>query len=101
MLKKGSKLNSILTGSCPKCQNESMYKEKNMFKLQKAFQMHEKCSNCGRTSNCSRILWPLRIKYAQRITFQCRKCLFAQIVTMGFEISTKRLDVFTPVTGIA
>ncbi|MEY4012573.1 MAG: hypothetical protein RIT22_1697, partial [Bacteroidota bacterium] len=23
MLKKGSKLNSILTGSCPKCQNES------------------------------------------------------------------------------
>ena len=25
MLKKGSKLNSILTGSCPRCQNESMY----------------------------------------------------------------------------
>ncbi len=23
MLKKGSKLNSILTGSCPKCQEES------------------------------------------------------------------------------
>ena len=25
MLKKGSTLNSILTGSCPKCQEESMY----------------------------------------------------------------------------
>ena len=25
MLKKGSKLYSILTGTCPKCQNESMY----------------------------------------------------------------------------
>ncbi|HEY6144157.1 MAG TPA: DUF983 domain-containing protein, partial [Flavobacterium sp.] len=29
MLKKGSKLNSILTGSCPRCQNESMYLDKN------------------------------------------------------------------------
>jgi uncharacterized protein (DUF983 family) len=43
MLKKGSKLNSILTGSCPKCQNESMYKEKNMLKLSK----NEYCGHCG------------------------------------------------------
>jgi hypothetical protein len=28
MLKKGSKLYSILTGTCPKCQNESMYLDK-------------------------------------------------------------------------
>jgi uncharacterized protein (DUF983 family) len=47
MLKKGSKLNSILTGSCPKCQNESMYKEKNMFKLTKILSMNEYCSHCG------------------------------------------------------
>ena len=31
MLKKGSKLNSILTGSCPKCQEESMYVDKNPY----------------------------------------------------------------------
>ena len=47
MLKKGSKLNSILTGSCPKCQEESMYLEKNPFKMGKIFEMHEMCSHCG------------------------------------------------------
>ncbi|MDD2985247.1 DUF983 domain-containing protein [Flavobacterium sp.] len=47
MLKKGSKLNSILTGSCPKCQEESMYVEKNPYKLGTIFDMHEKCSHCA------------------------------------------------------
>lgn len=47
MLKKGSKLYSILTGTCPKCQNESMYLDKNPYNLSRIFQMHEKCSHCG------------------------------------------------------
>ncbi|MEO8534670.1 MAG: DUF983 domain-containing protein [Flavobacterium sp.] len=47
MLKKGSKLNSILTGSCPKCQNESMYSDKNPFHLTKVLKMNENCSHCG------------------------------------------------------
>lgn len=47
MLKKGSKLNSILTGSCPKCQNESMYEDKNPLHLTKVLKMNEKCSHCG------------------------------------------------------
>jgi uncharacterized protein (DUF983 family) len=47
MLKKGSKLNSILTGSCPKCHEESMYLEKNPYKMSKIFEMHETCSHCG------------------------------------------------------
>jgi uncharacterized protein (DUF983 family) len=47
MLKKGSKLNSILTGSCPRCQNESMYLDKNPLHLSKILQMHENCSHCG------------------------------------------------------
>ncbi len=47
MLKKGSKLNSILTGSCPKCQEESMYLEKNPYIVSKIFKMHETCSHCG------------------------------------------------------
>ncbi|MBX9889477.1 MAG: DUF983 domain-containing protein [Flavobacteriaceae bacterium] len=49
MLKKGSKLNSILTGTCPKCQNESMYLDKNPFNLTNTLKMHEKCSHCGLT----------------------------------------------------
>ena len=47
MLKKGSKLNSILTGSCPKCQNESMYEDKNPLHLNKVLKMNENCSHCG------------------------------------------------------
>jgi uncharacterized protein (DUF983 family) len=47
MLKKGSKLYSILTGTCPKCNKESMYKVKNSYILSKVFDMHEKCSHCG------------------------------------------------------
>ena len=47
MLKKGSKLYSILTGTCPKCHEESMYMVKNSYILSKVFDMHEKCSHCG------------------------------------------------------
>ena len=46
MLKKGNKLYSILTGTCPKCQNESMYKDKNPYHLTQIFKMHERCSHC-------------------------------------------------------
>lgn len=44
---KGKKLYSILTGTCPVCQEESMYKEKNPYKLGRLFDMHERCSHCG------------------------------------------------------
>lgn len=46
MLKKGSTLNSILTGSCPKCHEESMYVEKNPYKLGSLYKMNESCSHC-------------------------------------------------------
>jgi uncharacterized protein (DUF983 family) len=46
MLKKGTRLNSILTGSCPKCHEESMYLDKNPFNLGNIYKMHEKCSHC-------------------------------------------------------
>lgn len=47
MLKKGSKLYSILTGTCPRCHQESMYLDKNPYKLSKVYKMHEECSHCG------------------------------------------------------
>ena len=47
MLKKGSKLYSILTGTCPKCQNESMYLDKNPLHFNKILKMHDTCSHCG------------------------------------------------------
>ena len=46
MLKKGSKLYSILTGYCPKCHHESMYVNPNPYQLTELFKMHDRCSNC-------------------------------------------------------
>ena len=47
MLKKGSKLYSILTGTCPRCQKESMYTDKNLLHVTNCIEMNEKCSHCG------------------------------------------------------
>ncbi|HEX8562481.1 MAG TPA: DUF983 domain-containing protein [Flavobacterium sp.] len=47
MLKKGSKLYSILTGTCPKCQNENMYVNKNPYVISETMEMHDHCSYCG------------------------------------------------------
>ncbi len=47
MLKKGTKLYSILTGTCPRCQKESMYKDKNPLNLKNSLKMNESCSHCG------------------------------------------------------
>lgn len=47
MLKKGNKLNSILTGSCPRCQEENMYVDSNPYHLSKLFKMQERCSHCN------------------------------------------------------
>lgn len=44
---KGSKSYSILTGTCPVCQEESMYKDSNPYRLQNILKMHERCSQCG------------------------------------------------------
>lgn len=46
MFKKGSKLYSIFTGTCPKCHGESMYVNKNPYVLSEIFNMHEHCSVC-------------------------------------------------------
>lgn len=47
MLKKGTKLYSILTGTCPKCQRESMYVNPNPYNISESMKMHEHCGHCG------------------------------------------------------
>lgn len=46
MIKKGSKLYSILTGTCPKCHEESMYETKNPYILSQTLKIHDHCSHC-------------------------------------------------------
>ncbi|WP_299434614.1 DUF983 domain-containing protein [uncultured Aquimarina sp.] len=43
---KGTKIYSILTGTCPVCQNESMYEGSNPYKLSKTLKMQERCGHC-------------------------------------------------------
>ncbi|MFS4418182.1 DUF983 domain-containing protein [Maribacter sp. 2307ULW6-5] len=47
MLKKGNKLYSVLTGTCPKCHGESMYANPNPYYLGAVYKMHERCSICN------------------------------------------------------
>lgn len=44
---KGTKIYSIITGTCPVCHEESMYLENNPYKMTRIFDMYERCSNCG------------------------------------------------------
>ncbi len=44
---KGTKLNSILNGTCPVCQKESMYLKGNPYRLASTLKMKERCGNCN------------------------------------------------------
>lgn len=46
MIKKGTKLYSIITGACPKCHQESMYANKNPYVLSEVLNINEQCSHC-------------------------------------------------------
>ena len=47
MIKKGTKLYSILFNKCPKCHEGDFIIEKNIFKLHKTFKMYDNCAVCG------------------------------------------------------
>lgn len=49
MLKKGTKLSSMIKGNCPRCQNESMYINANPYSITDTMKMHDHCSHCGLT----------------------------------------------------
>jgi len=71
MLKKGSTLNSILTGSCPKCQEESMYVVKNPYLLKTLYKMNKTCSHCHTTYELepSFFYGAMYVSYAVSIAF--------------------------------
>ncbi|MDV7187076.1 DUF983 domain-containing protein [Lutibacter sp. TH_r2] len=75
MIKKGTKLYSILFNKCPRCHEGDFMVEKNMFKLSKAFKMHEKCSNCG-------------LKYTMEPSFFYGAMYVNYALTVGIAIAT-------------
>tara|TARA_B000000460_G_C21247428_1_gene277611 strand:- start:47 stop:445 length:399 start_codon:yes stop_codon:yes gene_type:complete len=47
ILKKGTKLYSILYNKCPRCNDGDVFTSNNPYDLSKMFSMHETCSHCG------------------------------------------------------
>jgi len=47
MLKKGTKIYSILNFKCPKCHEGDFFVEKSHLKLNKVTRIHENCPNCN------------------------------------------------------
>lgn len=85
MLKKGNKLYSILTGSCPKCHKESMYVNKNPYKYGYLFKMHERCSNCEAKYKIepSFFYGSMYVSYGVGIAFAVAAFVIAQLIFAG------------------
>jgi uncharacterized protein (DUF983 family) len=90
MLKKGNKLYSILTGSCPKCHEESMYVAKNPYKLGYLFKMHERCSHCNTKYKIepSFFYGAMYVSYGVGIAFAVAAFVIAKLVLGADLIST-------------
>jgi uncharacterized protein (DUF983 family) len=96
MLKKGNKLYSILTGTCPKCQEESMYLDKNPYNLGNLFKMHERCSHCHTKYKIepSFFYGAMYVSYAVGIAFAVAAFVIAYLFVGGSLITT-----FTAIVG--
>ncbi|MDC6365618.1 MULTISPECIES: DUF983 domain-containing protein [Flavobacteriaceae] len=96
MLKKGTKLYSILTGSCPKCHEESMYVNQNPYALSQIFKMHERCSHCDTKYKIepSFFYGSMYVSYAVGIAFAAA----AFIISFLF-IGTSLVNTFIAIVG--
>lgn len=104
MLKKGNKLHSILTGSCPRCQHESMYVDQNPYHLGKLFKMRERCSNCGTKYKIepSFFFGAMYVSYAVGIAFAVAAFVIAYLfigasLLQAFITIVATLIIFMPV----
>lgn len=101
---KGTKLYSILTGTCPVCHEESMYIESNPYKLHKVFKMHERCSSCGTKYKIepSFFYGAMYVSYAVGVAFSVAAFVIAYLIfnaslLFSFFAITATLVVFMPV----
>ena len=104
MLKKGSILYSILTGSCPKCHEESMYEDNNPYHLGKIYKMHDTCSHCNTRYKIepSFFYGAMYVSYALGIAFGVAAFVisylfFGSTLKTAFIAITATLVVFMPV----
>ncbi|PVW17172.1 DUF983 domain-containing protein [Marixanthomonas spongiae] len=96
MIMKGTKLYSILTGTCPVCHTGSMYKNKNPYVLTKALDMYEHCPHCGTKFKIepSFFYGAMYVSYAVGVAFAV-----AAFIIAYFFIGLGRLNTFFAITG--
>ncbi|MFD0798759.1 DUF983 domain-containing protein [Maribacter chungangensis] len=96
MLKKGNKLYSILTGTCPRCNEESMYLDKNPYHLGKIYKMNERCSSCGLKYKMepSFFYGAMYVSYGLGIAFAVAAFVIANLI-----IGTGLINTFIAIIG--
>ena len=96
MLKKGSTLYSILTGSCPKCNEESMYLEKNPYKLGSLYKMHETCSHCHTQYMIEPSFFYGAMYVSYGLTVAIGVAIFVTLnLILGFDVLTTFIGIIT------
>lgn len=100
---KGTKLYSIITGTCPVCQEESMYEDSNPYKMHKLFEMHERCSHCGTKYKMepSFFFGAMYVSYALGVAFSIAAFIITYFIFGGalmttFITITATLVIFMP-----
>ena len=83
---KGTTIYSIITGACPRCHQESMYKTKNPYVLRDVLKINDKCSHCGLQYRLepSFFYGSMYVSYGVGIAFAVAAFL---ITYLGFETS--------------
>lgn len=96
MIKKGFRLYSIFTGTCPKCHQESMYINKNPYILGDTLKMHDHCSHCDTKYKIepSFFYGSMYVSYAVGIAFAV-----AAFIISFFFIGTSLLTSFIAIVG--
>ncbi len=104
MIKKGSKLYSILTGTCPKCNEESMYINPNPYALMDTLKIAERCSHCHTKYRLepSFFFGSMYVSYGVGIGFAVAAFvisyyIFRSTLTTAFIVITATLVVFMPI----
>ncbi|MFT4611321.1 MAG: hypothetical protein ACJA1H_001033 [Glaciecola sp.] len=97
---KGTKIYSIFTGACPKCQNESMYQTKNPYILGDVFKINDNCSHCKLQYRLepSFFYGSMYVSYGVGIAFAMTAFL---ICYLGFETSLITAFIAIVITMIA
>lgn len=93
---KGNRIYSILTGACPVCHEESMYKDDNPYHVSRIFDMYERCPNCNNRIKFepSFFFGAMYVSYAVGIAFAV-----AAFVIAYFVFNLSLLTIFWVIVG--